>query len=189
MSELFQGPVTVFDFVVLAVVIISAVMSLSRGFIREISSVISFVVGVAVAWLGLKLLNAPLQSIFPSSWPTLIPSLIIIVIGFVLAYGLAAFLGGRMSRLVQSSPEISWVDRIAGAVFGVLRGLLAAVIFILLLQQVLPDDAIPSMISRSFSYDILGDAAETIRNSIPGFVERASSAINAMPVDDPTSAN
>jgi len=69
------------------------------------------------------------------------------------------------------------VDRIAGAIFGVARGALAAILFILLMQQVLPDNATPQDIAKARSYPYLSGAASWIRSTVPGFVKSATEAI------------
>ena len=183
MSDLFQGPLSPFDLVILAVVVVSAVMSLGRGLIREASSVISFIIGGIVAWIALALFHEPLSSVIPESWPPITAAALLIIVGFLAAYSLAAFVGGRLSRLIHASPEIGLIDRLAGAAFGVARGLLAAVLFVLLMQQVLPDDAMPSFISRSQSYRLLDVAASWIRDIVPGFVEKARDTIATSPLE------
>lgn len=183
MSTLFDGPIGAFDIIVLAIIVVSMVMSLGRGLIREASSVISFIIGGAAAWYAVKFLRAPLESIIPDSWPDITASVVLVVVGFFAAYSLAAFVGGRLSRLIHSSPEIGLVDRMAGAAFGIARGLLAAVLFVLLMKQVLPEDATPTFVSRSRSYPVLEGIATWVESHFPGFVEKARDTVVA-PTDE-----
>ena len=69
------------------------------------------------------------------------------------------------------------VDRLAGAVFGIVRGALAAILFVLLMQQVLPDNATPRDIAKAGSYPYLSGAASWIRSTVPGFVKSATEAM------------
>lgn len=179
MSDLSQGPGLVFDLILLIVIIVSAVMSLGRGLIREASSILSFIVGGIVGFVFVRLLGGVVEPLFPDSWSDLVPAVVVFLIGFIVAYSLAAFVGGRLSRLVHASPEIGLLDRLAGAGFGVARGVLAGVLFILLVQQVLPEESVPEQLTDSFSYEFLDAAASWIRNTIPGFVEKAGEAIGA----------
>ncbi|HEV7692623.1 MAG TPA: CvpA family protein, partial [Hyphomonadaceae bacterium] len=155
---------TWFDGVVLALIVLSAVMSLGRGLIREAFSVMSFIIGGASALLCLMYLQAPLKSVISPKDESMIPAIILVVVGFFVAYSLAAFLGGRLSKLIHSSPEIGVIDRIMGAVFGIFRGLLASILFVLLMQQILPENATPQPIAKSYSYPYLSGAASWIRS-------------------------
>lgn len=179
---------TWFDAVVLAVIVLSAVMSLGRGLIREAFSVVSFVIGGLAAFYALAFFEKPLKSVISPKDESMLPAAILVIVGFIAAYSLAAFLGGRLSKLIHSSPEIGVVDRIAGAVFGIARGLLASILFVLLMQQVLPDNATPQPIAKSVSYSYLSGAASWIRSTVPGFVKSATEAIRE-PVPDSKSGN
>jgi membrane protein required for colicin V production len=168
---------TWFDFVVLAVIVISAVMSLGRGLIREAFSVISFIIGGLAAFYALVFFEKPLKGLISPDADSMVPAAILVIVGFLAAYSLAAFLGGRLSKLIHSSPEIGVVDRLAGAVFGIFRGALAAILFVLLMQQVLPDNATPGDIAKAGSYPYLSGAASWIRDVVPGFVQSATEAV------------
>jgi membrane protein required for colicin V production len=179
MDNLFGGPLTYFDAIVLGVVALSALMSLGRGLIREATSVLSFIIGGLAAYYALRLFEGSLKTALPPGWPDISAAVILVVVGFIVAYWLAAFAGGKLSRLINVSPEFGTLDRIAGAAFGALRGVLASVLFVVLLQQVLPDDAIAPGITESALYPHLNIVAEWIRDNVPGFVDRAREAIEA----------
>jgi membrane protein required for colicin V production len=179
---------TWFDAVVLAVIVLSAVMSLGRGLIREAFSVISFVIGGLAAFYALAFFEKPLKGVISPNDESMIPAAILVVVGFIAAYSLAALLGGRLSKLIHNSPEIGVIDRIAGAVFGIFRGLLASILFVLLMQQVLPENATPQPIAKSYVYPYLSGAAGWIRSTVPGFVKSATEAIRE-PVPDSKPGN
>ncbi len=182
MPDLAQSEGLAFDLILLIVIVVSMVMSLGRGLIREAASVLSFIVGGIVGFIFMQLLGGVVRPLLPDSWSDLVPAVILFLLGFLVAYSLAAFIGGRLSRLVHSSPEIGLLDRLAGAAFGVARGILGGILFVLLVQQVLPEDSMPSWLVSAYSYDFLEPAASWIRDTIPGFVEKAGEAI-AEPVD------
>lgn len=168
---------TWFDVIVVAVIVVSAVMSLGRGLIREAFSVISFVIGGLAAFYALAFFEKPLKGLISPNNESMVPAAILVIIGFLGAYSAAAFAGGRLSKLIHSSPEIGVVDRLAGAVFGIARGALAAILFVLLMQQVLPENATPQPIAKAYSYPYLSGAASWIRSTVPGFVMSATEAI------------
>jgi len=170
------GAFTIFDFIFIGVVILSAIMSTGRGLVREAASVVSFIAGFIVAGYTQTLLSEPLRSVLPSNWNPVVAPAICVILGFLAAYTLAAWLGGRVSKLLHSSPEIGVLDRLAGAAFGVVRGTLAGVLFVLLMQQVLPKEGRPEEIVRAQTYSYLDTAAEGIRNLVPGFLPQAVDA-------------
>ena len=179
MSALFEGPVTWFDVIVVAVIVVSAVMSLGRGLVREAFSVVSFIVGFAVGMVTLTYLEPILRGLIAPKATGIDPVAagITFGIGFLAAYVAAAFLGGRLSKLIHSSPEIGVLDRLTGAAFGIARGVLAMILFILLMQQVIPENATPQEIAKSRSYPYLSGAASWIRSTVPGFVKSATDVI------------
>jgi membrane protein required for colicin V production len=169
----------IFDLIVVAVIVVSAVMSLGRGLIREAFSVVSFIVGFAVGMVSLTFLEPLLRGMTAPNATGVDPVAagITFGIGFLAAYIAAAFLGSRLSKLIHTSPEIGVLDRLAGAAFGIARGVLAAVLFILLMQQVIPENATPQEIAKSRSYPYLSGAASWIRSTVPGFVKSATEVI------------
>jgi membrane protein required for colicin V production len=181
-SDLFEATLQPFDIIIVALIIVSAVMSLGRGLIREAFSVVAFIIGGLAAILAHRFLGPAVADVVPDTWPPITPTAIVVVIGFLAAYSLAAFIGGRLSKLIHAQPEIGVLDRIAGAAFGVVRGVLAAVLFVLLMQQVLPDNATPTFVSKARSYEYLNIAASWIRDYVPGIVERAGAVLPETPV-------
>jgi uncharacterized membrane protein required for colicin V production len=57
----------IFDVIVVAVIVISAVMSLGRGLIREAFSVVSFIVGGLVGYWAVVFLKEPLKGLMNST--------------------------------------------------------------------------------------------------------------------------
>ena len=172
-----QTSFTAFDAIVIGVIIVSGIMSLSRGVMRETSSILSFSVGIVAAYLMLLLFRDPVNSITPEGWSPLIGDSILIILGFTVAYFLAASLGGQISKLIHNSPEIGTVDRIAGAVFGAARGALAIILFVLLMHMVIPADSTPAFIAKSKLYPYANGASIWLTDHIPGLVQRAQDTI------------
>ena len=180
----------IFDVIVVAVIAISAIMSLGRGLIREAFSVVSFLIGAMVATAAVIYLKKPLQDLIGAD-DDLIPIAILTVIGFLGAYMAAAFVGGRLSKLIHSSPEIGALDRLAGAAFGIARGFIAMLLFVLLVRELFPENNPPEFIDKAWSYKtVLGPSSEWIRETVPGFVNDATKGLNigadpSAPREDP----
>lgn len=119
---------TAFDYGVLGIVGLSVIVSIWRGVVREVLALLSWIVAFAVAqayaaafaaWLPRALANASLRL------------LVAFVVLFVLALLLAALISMLVSRLVRSV-GLGPVDRGVGAIFGLVRGMLAVLILVLL---------------------------------------------------------
>ena len=164
-------PPWVFDVIVIAVILLSAVMSIGRGLIREVFSITAFVIGGLSAWFCIKLGQEPLKQVLSPDQPSVAPAFILFIVGFLAAYVIAAFLGARLSRLFNESPEIGAFDRIAGALLGLLKGTLACVVFVVLLHQVIRPGEEPAEIAKSNTYPLLDAAANVVGGSLTGVIE------------------
>ncbi|GAA0705890.1 CvpA family protein [Dokdonella soli] len=117
------------DYTILAVLGLSVLMGLWRGFIGEVLALACWACAFWVAWL----LGPPLAERFSASIST--PS-----VRVLLAYGLcfiAVLIAGAivtflMRKLVEGS-GLSGSDRLLGMVFGLVRGLALVVLVVLLL--------------------------------------------------------
>jgi uncharacterized membrane protein required for colicin V production len=174
-------PPWVFDVVVLGVIVISAVMSTGRGLIRETFSIIAFIVGLIAAWLCIKLGQEPLKNLISPNEPSVVPAMILFLVGFLVAYGLAAFLGARLSRLFNDSPEIGLMDRLAGAGLGVAKAILACIGFVVLLHQVVRPGEEPPEIAKSNTYPYLNGAADLVGGGLTGVGELFTGPADAAP--------
>lgn len=130
------GPVrmTLIDYLLIAIVLISAIVGALRGFLREAVSLVAWILALFLAWhysgalaphLGAVLAPHPEARIWVAR---LIVVLIVLMIG--------AAVGGLLGHFVRLS-IFSGLDRLLGVVFGALRGFVAVgllVIFGQLLQ-------------------------------------------------------
>jgi membrane protein required for colicin V production len=164
-------PPWVFDVVVIGVIVMSAIMSVGRGLIRETFSILAFVIGGLSAWFCIKLGQGPLKQMISPNEPSVAPAMILFMVGFLVAYVVAAFLGARLSRLFNENPEIGWFDRLAGALLGVLKALVVCVLFVVLLHQVVRPGEEPPEIAKSYTYPVLDAAAGLIGGGLTSAIE------------------
>lgn len=110
---------TVADIVILLVVLISTVMGLIRGFVREAVSLVFWIAGVYAAWAFGPRIEPYLGGYLAA--PAVRPwvARLIVLIAVVVLGALVAILVGWVMR----SAGLGLVDRMIGLMFGALRGL------------------------------------------------------------------
>ena len=108
------------DFLICAVLLISTVVGVSRGVVREILAIVAWVVAIFLAIrfapeLGDKI---PLESMGPLVRNALAG--VVIVVLTLFAFGLF----GKLCARLLAAASISFEDRAIGSVFGFVRGVL-----------------------------------------------------------------
>jgi membrane protein required for colicin V production len=116
------------DWLILLVILLSAVVSVVRGFFREAISLTGWIIAI---WLGLAFsgdIAAQLAKIIS------VPSVrIIMAFSMVLVFVLVlTALAGHFATLVVKKTGLTGTDRVLGVVFGVARGAVIVGILVLL---------------------------------------------------------
>lgn len=117
-------PVTVLDVIVVVVILISAVLAMVRGFVREVLSVASWVAAAAAAYLLYPRVVPLVQPYFDSKTVAIIVAAAAI---FFVALIVASYITMKISDFVIDS-RVGAVDRALGFVFGAVRGLLLMIV-------------------------------------------------------------
>lgn len=111
---------TGFDYVVLGIIGISVLLSIMRGFVREVLALVSWIVAFIVA----KLYTVELVPLLPEAIPNeALKMLAAFLILFLTTLLLCSLLAIALSQIFKKV-GLGWVDRGLGAIFGVVRGVL-----------------------------------------------------------------
>lgn len=129
---------TAFDYIVLAVLGFSIILSVMRGLVKEVLSIlawfVAFYVGRTYTDQMLPLIPADLPS---ESLRTLAAFLVLFLATLLLATLLAIAISAIFKKI-----GLGWLNRILGAVFGAFRGVLIVCILVLLAGMTeMPKDA------------------------------------------------
>jgi membrane protein required for colicin V production len=118
---------TIFDYAVLAVLGISAIVGISRGLVREVFSLAGWLAAAAAA----VVFAGEAAKLMPGSFATpLVRTLIAFVVLFLIVLIVVNAVGLLFAKLVRAS-GLGVTDRTLGAVFGVVRGALILVVLAL----------------------------------------------------------
>jgi len=119
---------TIFDYVVLGIFVISIILSITRGLVREVLSIAGWVVAFVVAGS----FAADLEPLLPSE---IFGNSLRMIVSFVALFISALLITGLVTMLISAFIKgvgLGTVDRLLGAAFGFLRGLVVVTILILI---------------------------------------------------------
>ncbi|MDX5364524.1 MAG: CvpA family protein [Pseudazoarcus pumilus] len=118
---------TVLDYVLLAIVVLSALVGLWRGLVSEIVALLAWVVALGAAWLYAADVAGMLEGqIAEPAWRQ-VAGFALIFIGVLLLAAVLRFLLRELLRAAGLGPA----DRMFGTFFGIARGLAIAFVLVL----------------------------------------------------------
>ncbi|MBX3514124.1 MAG: CvpA family protein [Xanthobacteraceae bacterium] len=160
---------TVLDFGLLAVMLISGVLAMVRGFMREILSIASWVIAAIVTLYGYsRVLPYVKQYVHQDLLATGI------AVGglFLLTLLIVSLFTVKISDLVLDS-RIGALDRTLGFLFGLARGLVVMVVAFLFFTWLVPAKTEPDWVKNARSRPILQSTGDWIKSVLPDDPENA----------------
>jgi membrane protein required for colicin V production len=153
------------DVAVVAVVIVSTIIGVLRGFVREVLSILAWAAAVAAAiWFGpsaSRLLHAYISTPFVA--PVLAYAGIFLIV--LVPLGIASH---YIAQTVRRSP-IGIADRCLGVPFGVIRGLALIGLVYFAFSLVVPFHAQPTWLTRARLLPVIRASSDVISSLVPGF--------------------
>ena len=135
------------DWVIVAIVLFSALVAASQGFMYEVFSLAGVVVGYLFAAWGYRQVAPWCAPYVKTPWMAdLCGFLTIFFVVLLLAGGI-----GRIARFGMKEAGLRWFDRVLGALFGLVRGVLIVMISLLALASFSPGSTVLAR-SRTASY-------------------------------------
>lgn len=160
---------TLIDGIVAAVILISAILAYSRGFVREGMSILGWIAAAVLAYIfaprALPLIKEiPVLKDFIADSCEL--SMIAAFAGvFALALVVVSIFTPLFSSAVQRS-ALGGLDQALGFIFGVLRGLVLVAIALVVYDRIVTTDTIP-MVDDSRTAKIFARTQDRINEQIP----------------------
>ncbi|HQQ75412.1 MAG TPA: CvpA family protein [Pseudomonadales bacterium] len=122
------------DWIIVAVVVLSALMSLARGFVREALSLLVWFVAFVVAFFFSERLAPLLVELIELPSLRYLAAFAILFVATLIVGSVVNFLVVQLVRMTG----LSAVDRLLGVMFGVCRGVLIALLILVFLPKMIP---------------------------------------------------
>ncbi|MBD3235175.1 MAG: hypothetical protein GF330_00535 [Candidatus Eisenbacteria bacterium] len=162
----------VVDVVVLAIIAISALLSLRVGLIRELFALGSLLIGIAGAAVLSRTYGNQIPDLLGNSVATQVAFFAVCFLGVYLLVGLIGRLIARTLRVMR----LGAFDHLLGLVFGAVRGALIAFLLLALLVFILPQDH--ALLRGSHAYDYARGPLRSFAELLP---DRAREVLRQRP--------
>ncbi len=155
---------TLFDIIVIAVLVISGGMGFLRGATREMVSVLSFLAAVAAALYGVRLLGGIGRDLINPDW---VGTAGAGVLSFVVVYLLVNGIGSAVAAGIQKVQVLGILDRSMGLGFGLIRALAFLGAANLAFNAVTPDHLRPAWLDQAKLYPLTSAAGKILQAFAP----------------------
>lgn len=155
---------TAYDVFALLIILASAAAGAVRGGVREVITLLSFVLAAFVALIALPL-TAPLGRMLVD--PDWAGTILAAIVSFLLLYFGVRIFGSTLSRRAQAS-NLSGVDRFVGLFVGAGRALVLIGAVHLVIVAAMPGERTPRWLTGAALYRVSAGAARAIQFILPG---------------------
>ena len=156
-------PITILDLVLLAVMLISGLLAMVRGFMREILSIAAWGAAALVTLYSYSKLLPTAKTYFNSDT---IASIAVVAGVFIGTLIIVSVITVRVSDMILDS-RIGALDRTLGFLFGLARGLLIVVVAFLFFSWLVPDKQRPDWVTGAKSRVVLQGTGDWLMSLLP----------------------
>ena len=151
------------DVIILIVVGISALIALSRGLVKEVLSIVGWVLGTcAIVYLLPEVLPFAKQYISNGYIAGAVSAICILILFFIIWIYTTSGIIGKIR-----TSKLNGMDRVLGLFFGIARAFLLVILFYILINWMIPVDKQSEVLIESKYFKIAGSFAEPIEALIP----------------------
>lgn len=165
-------PVTILDAIVIFVVLISAILAMVRGFVREVLSIASWAAAAAAAFYFhgplVPMVEPVVPLVAPYFWTAVVATIIAVAIVFFIALIIASYLAMYIADYVIDS-RIGALDRMFGFLFGAARGALLLVVAFLFFDWAVQPP--PNWVAQAGSKPYLESFGQRLITALPEDLE------------------
>lgn len=150
---------TLFDIIALLLLLVSTLVGFVRGALREVSTIVAFVIAVAAAIVALPFTGHAARAAVQPSWAA---NTVAVLVVFLAVYILVRVAAAALTRGVHSTQTLGTVDRVVGAGFGLIRGLVLLGLFNLAFNLAPPPSGVPAWVGQAKLYALSAQCARTL---------------------------
>jgi len=151
---------TLFDIIALSILGVSALIGLARGALREVTTVVAFILAAYAAVFGLRFLGPMARHEVHPAW---LGNAIALLVIFLVVYVALRVISAGMTRSLHATTGLGAMDRSIGASFGLIRGLVALGLINMALHMAPAAAGSPEWITSAKLYPLSERSAEVIR--------------------------
>src|SRR5437667_2967123 len=156
-------PITILDLVLLGVMLISGLLAMVRGFMREILSIAAWGAAALVTLYAFSKLMPSAKAYFGSDT---IATVVVVAGTFIGTLIVVSVITVRISDMILDS-RIGALDRTLGFLFGLGRGLLILVVAYQFFIWLVPDKQRPDWVSGAKSRTVLDGTGQWLMSLLP----------------------
>jgi len=159
----FVMPITILDIILLGVMLVSALLAMIRGFMREILSIAAWVIAAGATLYAYAKLLPYAKSYFNND---IVAAGVVIGGTFLLTLIIVSIITVRFSDMVLDS-RVGALDRTLGFLFGLGRGLIIVVVAFLFFAWLVPPRTQPSWVANAKSKVVLQSTGDWLMSMLP----------------------
>ena len=156
-------PITILDLVLLAVMLISGLLAMVRGFMREILSIAAWGAAAVVTLFAFQKLLPSAKAYIANDT---VATIVVIAGVFIGTLIVVSIITVRISDMILDS-RIGALDRTLGFLFGLARGLLIVVVAFLFFSWLVPEKQRPDWVTAAKSRVVLDSTGNWLMGLLP----------------------
>jgi membrane protein required for colicin V production len=156
-------PITLLDLILLIVMLISGLLAMIRGFIREVLSIAAWGLAAAAGVYGYAKLLPMAKGSFGSD---IVAAVVVVGGAFLLTLLVVSVITVRISDMILDS-RVGALDRTLGFVFGLARGLVIVVVAFLFFSWLVPERGQPTWVRDAKSRVVLQGTGQWLMSMLP----------------------
>jgi membrane protein required for colicin V production len=156
-------PITLLDIILIGVMLVSALLAMIRGFMREVLSIASWVIAAVATLYSFTKVVPYAKSYFNND---IVATAVVLGGTFLGTLLIVSIITVRFSDMVLDS-RVGALDRTLGFLFGLARGLIIVVVAFLFFAWLVPDRSQPEWIRSAKSRVVLQGTGDWLISMLP----------------------